>query len=42
MSVLSDKITRERDTLTLLDRVERLFLGDLELGVGPSRNLNDH
>jgi len=26
----------------LLDRVERLFLGDLHLGVGPSRNFDDH
>lgn len=26
----------------LLDRVERLFLGDLHLGVGPSGNLDNH
>jgi hypothetical protein len=26
----------------LLDGVEELLLGDLKLGVGPSRNLNDH
>lgn len=26
----------------LLDRVKRLVRGDLHLGVGPARNLNDH
>lgn len=26
----------------LLDRVERLFLGDFHLGVGPSGNLDNH
>lgn len=26
----------------LLDGVEVLLLGDLHLGVGPARNLNDH
>ncbi len=26
----------------LLDRIEGLFLGDLHLGVGPARNLDDH
>jgi hypothetical protein len=28
--------------LTLLDWVEGLLLGDLKLGVGPSRDLDDH
>jgi hypothetical protein len=27
---------------TLLDGVEGLFLGDLKLGVGPTRNLDNH
>jgi len=27
---------------TLLDGVEGLILGDLKLGVGPSRDFNDH
>ena len=29
-------------TLTLLDRVEGLLLGDFHLGVGPPRHLDDH
>lgn len=28
--------------LTLLDGVESLLLGNLELGVGPTGNLDDH
>jgi hypothetical protein len=26
----------------LLDRVQEFFLGNLKLGIGPSRDLNDH
>ena len=45
VSVVGETVSDETELAlldVLLDRVERLFLGDLHLGVGPSGNLNDH
>ena len=45
VSVVGETVANETELAlldVLLDRVERLFLGDLHLGVGPSGYLNDH
>jgi hypothetical protein len=45
VSVVGETVPDESELAlldVLLDGVEGLFLGDLHLGVGPSRNLDDH
>jgi hypothetical protein len=45
VSVVRETVSNESELALLdilLDGVERLLLGDLHLGVGPSGNLNNH
>lgn len=45
VTVVGEAVTDEAETALLdilLDRVEGLLLGDLELGVGPAGDLDDH